>query len=696
MPRRALPKALAALALPLTALSLPAIADHIEELVITASHDTRTIDVTSQLNIAPDVTQLLRMAPGANVISNGPLTGIAQYRGMYGPRVATSLDGSQLAPTGPNWMDPPLSYVVGGQLESLELYRGIAPVSVAQESIGGAIDAKTRKGEFTQSDAFTLSGRVMGSVQSVNEGYHLETALYASNQQHRLKAAAMTQAADDAEFDGGTITPTEYERERYDLGYGFRSGNHTVQIDYGYNDTGDAGTPALPMDIESIEGELLNISYDYDNNAGQQIAVAVYGSDLEHSMTNFHLRAAPPGARWRRNDVSSKNIGFKIATTLRDDDGAWKFGWDGFSEEHDSRITNPNSPMFFVTNFNAAKRDILGAFLERQQTFTEKWRAEFGLRYNRVFMDADQVNGTPAMMMPPAQQLRDNFNAADRSQTDNNLDLVAKVWFAADDNTSWYAGIAQKNRSPSYVERYLWLPLQATGGLADGFTYTGNIQLNPETAREIELGVDFSNQKFTVSPRIFYRKVSDYVQGTPSSVAPALMFVRMMNNAMGTNNPDPLQFTNVDAVLYGFDVDWALQINDNWSLSGLMNFVRGERDDGSNDNLYRIAPPNATFRLTYARSDWSAEIESMVYAEQDDVSATNAEAETDGYGVVNLKAIWQATPTLQLAAGIDNLFDREYADHLAGYNRAANPDIALRSRLPGYGANIYARALYQF
>ena len=160
--------------------AVPACADAIEELLVTARHDTRTIDVTSEPLISPDVAQLLKKAPGANVNSNGPLTGIAQYRGMYGPRIATSLDGSQLAPSGPNWMDPPISYAVGGQLESLEIYRGIVPVGVAQESIGGAIDARANRGRFTSTEAFEFSGRVIGSAQSVNDGYHLNTALYVS------------------------------------------------------------------------------------------------------------------------------------------------------------------------------------------------------------------------------------------------------------------------------------------------------------------------------------------------------------------------------------------------------------------------------------------------------------------------------------------------------------------------------------
>ena len=670
-------------------------AEPLEELVISARHDTRTIDIASELVISPDVAQLLKKAPGANVNSNGPITGIPQYRGMFGPRIATSLNGAQLAPSGPNWMDPPLSYAVGAQLESLEIYRGIAPVSVAQESLGGAIDARTHHGNFGASSDFELHGRLTGSTQSANQGYNLNTALYASNSQHRVKVAAMTESGDDAEFSGGDITPTEYARQRYDLGYGFRSGDHTFQLDYGYNDTGDGGTPALPMDIEYIEGDLVNLSYTLERGDGLTVDADLYGSALDHRMTNYELRDAPPAQRWRRNTASSDNLGFDVSSTLADDNGAWIFGFDAFSAEHDSDIDNPNNPMFFVSNFNGAQRDVYGVFIERRQDFDNNWRGELGARYNRVEMDAGKVDGTPAMMMPPAQMLRDAFNDARRKQDDNNVDLVAKAWYQASNSTSWYAGLAQKTRSPSYQERYLWLPLEATGGLADGYTYTGNIKLDAEVSRQIEFGMDYNSGTFTVSPRLFYNKIDDYIQGTPSAVAPAVMFVRMMNASNGSNNPDPLQFNNVDAELYGVDLDWSWRMGERWSASGLVNYVRGKRDD-INDNLYRIAPPNATLRLDYAAPRWQAGIESVLYARQDNVSTTNGEQQSSGYGIVNLSAGWQATARLQLAAGVDNIFDRKYRDHLGGYNRARNDDIAVGERLPGYGENAFARIVYEF
>ena len=673
-------------------LGMPVLADEMEEVVVSANRDSRIIDVIDVLSVAPDAAQLLREAPGANVNSNGPITAIPQYRGMYGPRIAVSLNGSMLAPAGPNWMDPPLSYAMTAQLESLEIYRGIAPVSVAQESLGGAIDAQTRRGEFGDSADFALSGRVMGSGQSVNNGYQGDAELLVSNRQHRVKLAAMTQEGDDAEFADGEISPTQYTRQRYDIGYGFRSGDHTFQLDYGYHDAGDSGTPALPMDIEYIEGDLYDLSYSYDGSGQLSWTLAVFGSELDHGMTNYGLRPAPAFDRWRRNIADSSNVGFTAEARWVDDGGIWRAGIDGFDEQHDSDIDNPKMPSFFVTNFNEAEREVLGVYIERDIQAWDSWLVHLGARYNRVSADSGEVDGTPAMMMPPAQALRDAFNAADRSQTDHNLDLVLQLKYDIGPALQAYAGMARKNRSASYQERYLWLPLEATGGLADGQLYIGNIGLDPETASQVEFGFDLTNSTVTLAPRVFYNRVDDYIQGTSLAMSsPAVM----MNTMMNPTRSAPLQFNNVDAELYGFDMDWHWQFASNWSLSGLVNYVRGERRD-IDDNLYRIAPPNTSVRLSYSAANWGASVESVLYASQDDVSDTNREKKSAGYGLINLAGNWQILPSVQLAAGVENVFDKNYQDHLGGYNRVMNSDVEQGDRLPGYGRNLFARVLYRF
>ena len=40
-------------------------------------------------------------------------------------------------------------------------------------------------------------------------------------------------------------------------------------------------------------------------------------------------------------------------------------------------------------------------------------------------------------------------------------------------------------------------------------------------------------------------------------------------------------------------MDWAWQLSDQWSMSGIVNYVRGKRDD-IEDELYRIAPANTS------------------------------------------------------------------------------------------------------
>jgi iron complex outermembrane receptor protein len=682
------------LSLALTPLAVTADHTDLEELLVVASQDRRQIDVADTVEITPDSATLLRKAPGANVNGNGPLTGIPQYRGMYGARINVEVNGTMLSAGGPNWMDPPLSYAPAAQLESLEIYRGIAPVSAGQETIGGAINAKTWSGDFSTGDEFVSSGRVRIGGQSVNDGSLASAAIVAANSQHRFKVSALTEQADDAEFSDGDITPSEYERQRYDIGYGFQHNGHTIQIDFGRNETNDSGTAALPMDIGYIDSDLGSVSYQLQRD-DWSLSANVYYSNIEHGMTNYELRNAPMmDTMWRRNVASGDNLGFNIVTEINDEHGVWRIGVDAHGEKHNSNIDNPNAPMFFVTAFNDAERDIFGVFAERTYTLNKQWLGEFGLRYNRVEMDADEVDGTPAMM-PPGMVLRDNFNNAQRQHNDDNVDWVAKLYYQATDHSSYYIGAARKSRSASYQERYLWIPLQATGGLADGRTYTGNLELDPEVAHEIELGVDYQHGALQFSPRIFYRDVDDYIQGTQSTDMAAVMFVNMMNMMNGTSNEAPLEFNNVEAKFYGLDMDWSYTIDERWSVSGIVNYVRAERDDIS-DDLYRIAPLNGVVAVNYLQNDWSLTIESVLYAKQDKISETNSEQKTSGYGLLNVKGYWQLSNEWRLGFGVDNLLDKKYQDHLAGYNRASNPDIATGERLPGYGRNVFARIDYQW
>lgn len=78
----------------------------------------------------------------------------------------------------------------------------------------------------------------------------------------------MQESAGDLEFPDGKITPSEYDRERFDLGYSYAKGPHEFRIDFARNNTKDAGTASLPMDILSIDSDLFRSRYTFTSNSG--------------------------------------------------------------------------------------------------------------------------------------------------------------------------------------------------------------------------------------------------------------------------------------------------------------------------------------------------------------------------------------------------------------------------------------------
>lgn len=625
-----------------------------------------------------DSASLLRQAPGASVNRNGPLTGIAQYRGMFGDRVNTQIDGMHTLGACPNGMDPPLSYLPSSQLESLSVIRGIAPVSSGAETIGGSILATSRRSHFSSDDTVTPSLEVNAGAASVNTSRYLDTLAAVANRSHRLHAFGSRETGGNYEFADGTVKPTRFERDTFGSGYGFRNGKHEVSLDLRRNETGPTGTPSLPMDIVDTNATLAEGEYRGELN-GYQLHGKLYWTDDNHRMSNYELRSMP--MMTRLNNATSDGVGYRFDSSFAFGNGQLSVGTDGRLAQHNATITDPvNNPAFRVVNFNDVTRDLYGVFAEWNGALAKDWNVQFGARYNRVFMDAGRVSAT----VPPAAALQARFNAADRSKTDDNIDLVARLAHPLSSRLTWQIEAGRKTRSPSYQERYLWLPLEATNGLADGNIYVGDIDLDPEVGYEIGTGLDWHTRRYYFEPRVFYRYVDNYIQGVPATDPLALAF-----------NPATLQFANVDAKFYGADAPWGVTLNDNWRLDGVVSYVLGKRDD-IGDNLYRIAPLNGRATLTWQHDRWWTSAEGVFYADQDKVSSTNNETRSDGYALLNLKAGITLVDRLVLTAGVENVFDKEYADHLSGINRVSGTDVAVGDRIPGYGRNFYASLQWRY
>ncbi len=654
-----------------------------EELVVTDERrPAASLSADLRSSTAADSAALLRSIPGANVSRNGALTGIAHYRGMYGDRVAVHLDGSAAPAGGPNAMDAPLSYAPGHLLADLRVHRGIAPVSASQEGIGGSVHAELDRGQFGDSGQAKLELALDTRYLGVNRGTSTALRGTAANDSHRLSALASHDEGEDSAYGDGTLHGTGYQRQRYDLSYGYRRDQHSALLFLGRNDTGNSGTPALPMDIDYIDTDLagLNLATALGPvSLGARLAV----SDVEHGMDNFSQRPASQPGRHRFTEAIGEQSSMSFSGSFDLLGGRTTVGADSSRRDHDATVTNPNNAAFEILNFNAVERDVRGLFAEWQGEFgATRWRG--GLRHNRVDTGADEVaaNGMMGMMGMAARRLADDFNSADRDLDFSYTDVVVGVSWQLARTTDLDVALARKHQAPSYQALYLWLPMQSTGGLADGRSYIGNLQLDEERAHEINLGLNWHSGSSWFRPQLYYRDVSDYVQGTPATVDVANRLSSMMSGR------GALQFNNVAAEIYGFDADYGHDFGSGWRIEGGISYVRGRRTD-ERDNLYRIAPPNHRLALSYSRDNWRVSGESVLYARQDKVSNYNEEQESAGYGLLHLRGSYRFSERVGLSAGVENLLDKTYRDHLAGYNRVAGSDVAVAERLFGPGRNVY-------
>lgn len=664
-------------------------ADVDEVIVIGRSATTGLAQIEVDREMLVDTATVLKNIPGANVNANGPVTGIAQYRGMYGDRISVVIDHLGVVSGGPNAMDAPLSYASPMITEELSVTRGIASVSLAPESVGGHMALRLSRGEFSMADP-KLSGFV-GSRYSAN-GNVTTTAgrLTLAGNSHKVSLIAEVDDGDDISTPVGVVRPSQLHRERSDLSYAFSGDKSDLQVYAGRLDTDETGTPALPMDIRFIKTDLAGAQGSVQINDKLSLNARAGWNDVEHLMDNFGLRQAPMPMAQRQNFTTGTGGQVSVGADIALATSTLKLGIDRTTAEHEATITNPNNAMFRVDNFVDVSRDVSSVFAEWQRD-SASGDLELGLRFKRVEADSGEVAATGMMggMGINVGILADAFNAADRDLTWDSVDAVIRYRLLIDSGTEWRFEVGSKTRAPSYQELYLWLPLQATGGLADGRSYIGGLGLDAERSNEITIGYGRDVGRVTVSPQVFYRRVDGYIQGVPSSNMVANMVSQMMSG-----NP-ALEFSNVDAEIYGADIAWKVELTDQWYLDGIASYARGRRTDVS-DNLYRLAPPNASLGLTWEGSSLSVTTELIGYMRQDKVSAYNNEQATAGYGLVNAALVWQAADALRLEARVENLFDKTYQDHVAGINRANGSDIPVGERLYGAERTVSAGIILSF
>lgn len=628
-----------------------------------------------------DTAAMVGKLPGAAIVRNGAQTGILQLRGLSGDRVAVRVDGMAITPACPNHMDPPLHYAHPSSGDLIELMAGISPVSVGGDHIGGALLVKRADPEFAGTEALLTQGALGTSFLGSQEAMRLHGDLSIATASRATEYRGAAATADDLRFPGGTVSASGYETTRHSLRQAWRTDGGFIAVDAGFSATRDAGTPSLPMDMVSDDAWRFGLSQKESFAWGTlEHRVAVH--DIEHLMDNFSLRPLAPGAMAMESPASSRDFAWRGDAVLPLGDHSLLAGIDlhhnGFDAEQ--VVTVGMMSGLRRDTFEDNRRRRQGLYAEWRQEHSERWSSRIGARGDVVSSDAGRVDNA---ILPPPGPMRDAiladqaaFNAADRSVTEVLPALTAALRFEPDRATVVELAAALKSRAPSLVERYLWTPLNASAGLADGRSYLGNLDLDPETSLQLALGITRSGESWTAGVTPFYQSINDYIQGMP--------LARNDSNGLPV-----LQYGNIDrAELYGMELRGGWQMGDEFTLEGSVSHVRG-RNRETGDDLYRIAPLRGMFDLGCRRGSWESHFEWVWAAAQNRVSSVQNESASPGYGILNLRVARTFGASMRVEVGMENLLDKRYADHLGGVNRVSGGDLGVGEAVPAAGRFAY-------
>jgi iron complex outermembrane receptor protein len=620
--------------------------------------------------LAVDGASLLREIPGAAVVRNGPLTGMVQLRGLSGDRVNVQVNGMTITPACPNHMDPPLHYAAPGSVGSLTALAGVTPVSMGGDSIAGTVRADPPAPRFSTNEQTLFFGEAGGVFRSANDGWGAEARAGAATRSFSAAYTGSWQTGEDLRFPGGRVRDTGYETQQHDVSCTARTEKGLWAFGGSRTLTRDAGTPALPMDMIQDDSYSVAARHAGSYSFGTLEARGFFHA-IDHLMDNYSLRPVAPGAMRMFSPAESDDYGVSLDLSLPRAKHTFRVGTGFHRNEFDAHQQNLMTGLRQDT-LNEAERTRVGTYLEWQAEWTERWTTLFGVRNDTILSDAADI----AQSFLASAADRAAFNSRDHDFLDADFDATGAVRFTPGEHASLEFALARKTRAPSLLERYLWTPLSASAGQADGRTYLGNLGLDPEVSHQAAATLDLHGERWQVKVTPFYNYVTDYIQGAPIARTNAGLPV--------------LQFQNLDRVhLYGVEGSAAFTLSRHFAVRGTISYVRGINLE-NDDNLYRIAPLHGMIGLEHQWKALRNNLEVVLADSQQDVARYNSEPPTGGYALLNLRTACTLFKRLTLELALDNLFDERYADHLGGINRVSGSDVPVGSRIPGAGRAVSA------
>lgn len=650
---------------------------------------------------------------GVQFFSGGGVASLPVIRGLNDDRVKVRIDGVESTSACANHMNPALSYLDASRVTEIEVVAGLTPVSLGGDSIAGTINLTSEQPLYTAEGELKTGGSLSWLYRGNNRNHSVAANLHHASDRASLSYSGSYDKAESyRDGNGDKVLDTLYRSENHNLTLGLKGEQQSLLIKLNHQQIPYQGFVNQYMDMTGNTSNGINIQH-LRTFAWGTLSSRVFWQEVEHEMGFFTQEKA--GTMPMKTE--GRDLGYRLQAELP------------LNEAHKLRIGHEfhrftlddwwpavpghmgMGPQDYI-NINDGERSRYAVYIESEYQLNEHWQTLAGIRYERVVSDTGRVqpyNTMPMSMMGPNLDApaAAAFNQRDRQREDDNIDVTLVARHHVNDRLQVDFGYARKSRSPNLYERYSWgrnsMAMSMVGWYGDGNGYVGDVNLDPEVAHTLSATFQWRSaqpEQWSLSLSPYYTYVDDYIDADViGSFNPRM--------SMAVSRPQ-LQFTNLDAELYGLELRGLWQLADSstlgqWRLRGSSIYTRGQRhdedrDSGYNRDLYQIMPLQLTVALEHQFNNWRSQLEVEWTDNKSHTDERRLENTTGSHTLLNLETRYQ-WQRVSVNFAVRNLLDEQYelplgGVYLAGWINSDHSDPF--QAVPGQGRSMDIGVTYRF
>ncbi|WP_373500410.1 TonB-dependent receptor domain-containing protein [Desulfococcus sp.] len=581
-------------------------------------------------------------------------------RGLGFERVQTQIGAIPIYGGCPSRMDPASTYIPTHAIQSVRILKGMPSVTEGPAGTAGRILADTEY-EREPGSSPEVHGFAKGFGETARKGGGGEAGIRGGNDWFDGSLSAGFTKLDDYESPSGVKVPAEYQDLSVAASAGFRPfENHRWSNSYIHVDTSDIDFPSLPMDSIDSNFDFFSTGYrvNFDQSKLRALNFEAGLTNVDHLMDN---RFKPNrNMMIAETPTESDTYAGKLSGDIQIGDAlSLTPGIDFYTLNRDATrrrqfVVGPNAgKVFFDRIWPDASQTDFGLFFEANTRLSPTLDLRTGLRGDVVDNEAGAADA-PSLGGKTVRQNYVRFygpDAADVDATDVTGSGNAVLEWQATNHLEVFTGAAVSSRSAGVTERYFAFA-PASGGFL-----VGNPTLDPEVKYEIDAGTAWKSKQVQAEVSGFAAYVDDYIYSTQIAY----------QDIDGDGMSDIIRgYENINALLYGAEVGVVYDPLNYLRFPVSATYVAG-RNRSDDRDLPEIPPLEVRASvIVHGGKDmaWWGEFGGRFVARQSNIDETFPENETASFQVFHLRGGLSIASAIKLEAGVENLFDEDYNEHL--------------------------------